>query len=176
MRGQRAVNGSVGAVARCYIGLGANLGDRLVALRSAVAELSSLGPVVGRSSVWETEAVGPPPDYLNAVVAVDLDEAIAPDTLLDALEAIEARQGRVRTLARDTPRTLDLDVLLWEGRVINSARLTVPHPRLHERLFVLEPLAEVAPEAAHPLLHRTIEGLRDDLPRGRRVRRLTEPL
>lgn len=163
-------------MARCYIGLGANLGDRLAALRSAAAELGAVGLVVARSSVWETEAVGPPPDYLNAVVALEVDDALSPDALLEALGAIEARHGRVRSGGRDAPRTLDLDLLLWDERVIDTGRLVVPHPRLHERLFVLEPLAEVAGEVAHPLLHRTISGLRDEVPRGRRVRRLGEPL
>lgn len=160
---------------RIYLGLGANLGDRLATLRAAVEELATIGAVVARSSVWLTEPVGPPPDYYNAAVAVELD-AFAPDALIDALWAIEARHGRARGRQRDAPRTLDLDVLLWDGRVLDGPRLTVPHPRLHERGFALHPLAEIAPDAIHPLLHRTIEGLRDDLPRNRRVRRLAEAL
>ncbi len=159
-----------------YIALGANLGDRLATLRAAVGELGGRWPVAARSSVWETEAIGPPPDYLNAAIAIDAPPALEPDALLDALHAIEARHGRVRDAVRNAPRTLDLDVLLWGDRVIRAARLEVPHPRMHERLFVLGPLAEIAPEVAHPILLRTIEGLRDELPRARRVRRLAEPL
>ena len=157
-----------------HIGLGANLGDRLSTLRSAVVELGALGRVVARSSVWETEAVGPPPDYFNAVVALDTD--LDAEALLDALQAIEDRHGRRRGHARDLPRTLDLDVLLVENRVIFSERLEVPHPRLHERAFVLEPLAELAPRAQHPVLFLRIATLRDELPRNRRVRRLSESL
>jgi 2-amino-4-hydroxy-6-hydroxymethyldihydropteridine diphosphokinase len=162
------------AVERVFLGLGANLGDRLATLRAAVDDLAALGRVAARSSVWETEPIGPPPDYLNAAVA--LDTALDPDALLDGLLAIEDRHGRVRVGARDAPRTLDLDVLLWEGRILDGPRLVVPHPRLAERLFALEPLAEIAAEVVHPLLHRTIEGLRDDLPKARRARRLAEPL
>jgi 2-amino-4-hydroxy-6-hydroxymethyldihydropteridine diphosphokinase len=160
-------------VERVYIGLGANLGDRLVTLRAAVGELATLGRVAARSSVWETEPIGPPPDYYNAAVALDTERS--PEALLDGLLGIETRHGRTRG-ARDAPRTLDLDILLWEDRVLATPRLTVPHPLLHERAFALEPLAEIAPEAVHPLLHRTVEGLRDDLSRSRRVRRLAESL
>jgi 2-amino-4-hydroxy-6-hydroxymethyldihydropteridine diphosphokinase len=163
------------AMERIYLGLGSNLGDRLATLRAAVADLAAVGRVAARSSVWETEPVGPPPDFLNAVVVLEVD-GIEPEALLDAIFAIEARHGRARSGVRDAPRTLDIDVLLWEGRVIHTDRLTVPHARLAERGFALHPLAEVAPDLAHPLLHRTIEGLRDELPRGRRVRRLGEPL
>ncbi|MSP60576.1 MAG: 2-amino-4-hydroxy-6-hydroxymethyldihydropteridine diphosphokinase [Myxococcales bacterium] len=161
---------------RIYLGLGGNLGDRLATLRAAVEELERLGHVVARSSVWETEPVGPPPDYLNAVVALDLAGEHRPEAILDELLAIEARHGRVRPTARDAPRSLDLDLLLWDERVITTDRLSVPHPRLHQRQFVLEPLAEVAPDLVHPLLHRTIAGLLADLPRQRRVRRRPEPL
>jgi 2-amino-4-hydroxy-6-hydroxymethyldihydropteridine diphosphokinase len=159
---------------RVHVGIGANLGDRLATLRSAVGDLAALGRLVARSSVWETEAVGPPPDYLNAVV--ELETALEPEPLLDALLAIEERHGRVRNAGRDAPRTLDLDILLWGDRVVEGPRLELPHPRLAERGFVLEPLAEVAPEAIHPLLHRTIGELRARLVPSKRARRLAEPL
>lgn len=162
------------APARVHIALGANLGDRLATLRSAVAALEALGRVVARSSVWETEAVGPPPDYYNAVVV--LETTLEPEALLDGLQAIEAAHGRRRPAARDAPRTLDLDVLLWGDAVLATERLEVPHPRLHERAFVLEPLAEIDPALVHPRIGRTVEELRMITARTRRVRRLAERL
>jgi 2-amino-4-hydroxy-6-hydroxymethyldihydropteridine diphosphokinase len=161
-------------MARVHVGLGANLGDRLATLRAALAALEDLGRVVARSSVWETEAIGPPPDYYNAVV--ELETALEPEALLDGLLSIEQRHGRVRTGVRDAPRTLDLDVLLWGDRIVDGGRLRVPHPRLADRSFVLEPLAEVAPEAIHPTRHRTVEELRAALVPSKRARRLAEPL
>jgi 2-amino-4-hydroxy-6-hydroxymethyldihydropteridine diphosphokinase len=107
---------------------------------------------------------------------VALDTALAPEALVDALLEIEARHGRVRPAPRDAPRPLDIDVLLWGERVMQTERLVVPHPRLHERAFVLEPLAEIAPRARHPLLHCSIAELRDAVGRAKRVRRLGEGL
>jgi 2-amino-4-hydroxy-6-hydroxymethyldihydropteridine diphosphokinase len=159
---------------RVYLGLGANLGDRLATLRAAVRDLSALGEVTARSSVWETEAVGPPPDYLNAALALETD--LTPDALMLELLALEARHGRLRGAARDAPRPLDLDILLWDERIVHTAIVEVPHPRLHERAFVLEPLAEIAPSLRHPLLHCSIDELRSSLPRSRRARRLSDPL
>lgn len=156
-------------MARVYIGLGSNLGDRLATLRQAVDALGALGTVILRSSVWETEAVGPPPDYLNAVVA--LDTALLPGALLDALLSIELRHGRVRSVL-NAPRTLDLDLLLYDDRQIALPSLTVPHPRLAEREFVLAPLAEIAPLLLHPVLQCSMAELRAALPKRLRVRRV----
>ena len=144
-------------MARAHIALGSNLGDRLATLRAAVVALAEIGHVVARSSAWETRAVGPPPDYLNGCVA--LETTLAPEALLAALLAIEARLGRVRDGERNQPRTLDLDLVLYEDRVVDTERLRLPHPRLAERAFVLAPLAEIAPDAIHPLLHCTIREL-----------------
>ena len=135
---------------RAYVGLGANLGaDLASSLAQATARLALLPGtrVAAASSVWRSapvEAAGP--DFLNAVVA--LDTALAPADLLDALQAIEQIHGRERPY-RNAPRTLDLDLLLYGALTLETPRLTLPHPRLGERAFVLRPLLEIAPELAH---------------------------
>ena len=146
-----------------YIGLGANLGDRAETLRGAVRRLGALGRIVAVSSLYETEPVGfrEQPSFLNAVLALESD--LAPSELLDALLAIERELGRIRTF-RNAPRTLDLDILLYDGLVLDAPGLTVPHPRLHERGFVLAPLAEIAPGLVHPVLRISIAQLLASLP------------
>ncbi|HKC78294.1 MAG TPA: 2-amino-4-hydroxy-6-hydroxymethyldihydropteridine diphosphokinase [Gaiellaceae bacterium] len=132
---------------RAYVGLGANLGDRERTLRDAVDVLGAEPgiDVVAVSSLRETEpvGVGEQPRYLNGVVA--LDTTVAARELLDVLLKIEQRFGRVRLPGERAPRTLDLDLLLYGDEHIEEPGLTVPHPRLHERRFVLEPLAELDP-------------------------------
>jgi 2-amino-4-hydroxy-6-hydroxymethyldihydropteridine diphosphokinase len=130
---------------RAYIGLGANLGDALGALQAAVERLHALGRVAGASSVYETEPVGytDQPPFTNAVVALDTE--LDPERLLAALHEIEAGMGRERTI-RWGPRTLDLDLLWYEGQQRDGPELTLPHPRAHEREFVLRPLADLAPD------------------------------
>ena len=136
------------------VGLGSNLGDRLEHLDRAVAEIRALlGVRVIAVSRWiETEPVGGPSDaprYLNG--ALILETRLRPRELLDALLSIERAHGRQRTPGtRDEPRTLDLDLLLFGDRRIREPELAVPHPRLEERAFVLEPLAEIAPEFRLP--------------------------
>jgi 2-amino-4-hydroxy-6-hydroxymethyldihydropteridine diphosphokinase len=154
-----------------YIALGANLGDRRAAIERALDALGELGRPLGRSALYETEPVGGPgPDYLNAAAA--LATTLEPEPLLDGLLAIEARAGRRRGPERNAPRPLDLDLLLVGDRVLATPRVVLPHPRMHERRFVLAPLAEIAPEAVHPLLHRSITELLAALPPGPRVRRI----
>jgi 2-amino-4-hydroxy-6-hydroxymethyldihydropteridine diphosphokinase len=132
---------------RGYLGIGSNLGDRLAYLQLAVDELArSPGiTVVAVSSVYETAPVGGPPQdaYLNAVVAVDT--ALDAKALLRACQRVEERGERVRA-ERWGPRTLDVDVLLLDDCRVDDAELTLPHPRLWERGFVLAPLRDVAPE------------------------------
>lgn len=134
-----------------YLGLGANLGDRLANLQRAVdllAEVSGLR--VARSSrVYETEPVGGPeqPEYLNAVVEVETD--LAPHDLLEACLSVETRMGRVRAEPWG-PRTIDVDVLTYGDETIDEPDLVIPHPRMHERGFVLVPLAELTADPSLP--------------------------
>jgi 2-amino-4-hydroxy-6-hydroxymethyldihydropteridine diphosphokinase len=143
-----------------FVGLGSNLGDREATLCAAVAALDRDPEieVVSRSRLFETEPVGPPQGrYLNA--AVGLRTRLAPRQLLARLLAIEREAGRRRGRQRNAPRTLDLDLLLYEDRCIDEPDLVVPHPRLQERAFVLEPLCELAPGRVHPRLRVTLAEL-----------------
>ena len=143
-----------------YLALGSNLGDRSALLEDAVAMLDrSPGiRVIQVSSVIETDPVGPAdqPKYLNAAVSVQT--VLSPEDLLERCLEIERSQGRDRSRTqRWGPRLLDIDVLLFGSLVMRTATLTVPHPRLHERQFVLEPLAEIAESVVHPRLGKTTQ-------------------
>ena len=130
---------------RAFVGLGANLGDREATIRAALAALAEEDgiEVVAISTLRETEpvGVGPQPRYVNGVA--ELNTSLLPRALLDCLLATEQRFGRVRVPGEHGPRTLDLDLLLYGDEQIDEPGLTVPHPRLQEREFVLEPLAEL---------------------------------
>jgi 2-amino-4-hydroxy-6-hydroxymethyldihydropteridine diphosphokinase len=135
---------------QAWIGLGANLGDARHAIAAALAAIDRLPHtrLARVSSLYRSAPVDAEgPDFLNAVAAVET--ALAPEALLDALQAIERSHGRERSF-RNAPRTLDLDLLAFDGLSLRSARLTLPHPRMHERAFVLLPLAEVAPDLRLP--------------------------
>ncbi len=135
---------------RVYLGLGTNLGDREGVLRAAIAALGEGGVrIVRRSSVYETEPVGrrDQPWFLNMVV--EAETAHAPERLLDLIHRIEGSMGRTREI-RWGPRTLDIDILLYGQQTIATPRLTVPHPEMASRRFVLEPLAELGPDLVLP--------------------------
>jgi 2-amino-4-hydroxy-6-hydroxymethyldihydropteridine diphosphokinase len=139
-------------VTRAYVGLGANLGDRERTLRAAADALAAEEgiEVVSISTLRETEpvGVGEQPRFLNG--AAELETTLTARELLDRLLTVEQRFGRVRIPGEHGPRTLDLDLLLYGDEVIDEPGLTVPHPRLHERRFVLEPLAELSPGLVVP--------------------------
>ena len=134
-----------------YIALGSNLADPLTQLRRARQGLAALGELGACSSLYRTVPVGGPPgqdDYLNAVVALN-PVMNDPEMLLQELLRLEAAQGRTRSVRWDA-RALDLDLLAWGDRVVGSPALTLPHPRMMVRAFVLAPLCEVAPGWHHP--------------------------
>lgn len=153
-----------------YLSLGSNVGDRAANLLSAIERLASLGTVEAVSSFYETEPVEfvAQPWFLNCVVKVDT--AKMPKQLLAGILDLERKMGRRRTQKKG-PRTIDIDILLFGNSIIETQDLTVPHPAMHERRFVLEPLVEIAPEVRHPAFKRTIRELRDALPPGQVVRK-----
>ncbi len=155
-----------------YLSLGSNIGDRAAYLHEAIERLGMLGEVVKVSSFYETEPVEFTRQawFLNCAVALQTEKL--PKQLLAAVLRIEREMGRRRTTAKG-PRLIDIDVLLFGSSVIDVPQLIVPHPAMHERRFVLEPLAEIAPEVRHPVFKRTARELLDALPRGQVVKRVT---
>ncbi len=150
------------------VALGSNLGDRAAQIAAALERLRRLPGTTVRaaSDPIETEPVGPvsQPNFLNA--AALLETGLGPRALLDALLAVERDLGRTRSPgARWGPRAIDLDLLVFGDRVIHEPGLVIPHPRLHERAFVLEPLARIAPDLMVPGVGRTVRALLDALPR-----------
>ena len=169
--------------ATVYLGLGSNLGDRLAVMQAAVAALDNHPEInidfdSGIASLYETSPVGGPaaqPAYLNSAVRVST--SLDPTALLGAVLAIEDSLGRVRK-ERWGERFIDIDLLFYGELVLNDRRLTLPHPRLHQRRFVLEPLGEIAPNLIHPVLQVTIEALaerfREEFP-AEQVALMTDP-
>jgi len=156
-----------------YLSLGSNLGDRSANLRAAIERLGEAGAIRSVSGFYETEPVElrDQPWFLNCVVVLETRDT--PRALLKKVLAIEREMGRLRMKDKG-PRSIDIDLLLFGDRVVEERGLKIPHPAMHQRRFVLEPLAEIAPEALHPLLRKTARELLADLPVGQVVR-LLEP-
>jgi 2-amino-4-hydroxy-6-hydroxymethyldihydropteridine diphosphokinase len=155
-----------------YLSLGSNVGDRAANLNAAIARLGELGAVVAVSSFYETEPVelAAQPWFLNCAVALDTEKM--PKQLLTGIFEIEQGMGRRRVQTKG-PRSIDIDILLFGSSIVDTKKLTIPHPALHERRFVLEPLAEIAPEVRHPVFKRTVREMRDALPPGQAVRKIS---
>ncbi|MGA9980968.1 MAG: 2-amino-4-hydroxy-6-hydroxymethyldihydropteridine diphosphokinase [Candidatus Sulfotelmatobacter sp.] len=154
-----------------YLSLGANVGDCARNIRDAIRRLGLLGRVASASSFYETEPVEFTDQawFLNCAVA--LETAKTPAQLMAALLTIEREMGRQRTQKKG-PRTIDIDILLFGDTVVDSPELTIPHPAMQRRRFVLEPLAEIAPGARHPVLGKAVRELLAALPAGQAVRKI----
>jgi 2-amino-4-hydroxy-6-hydroxymethyldihydropteridine diphosphokinase len=146
-----------------YLSLGSNLGDRMANLRTCIARLGSVGRVKKISSFYETEPMElrEQPWFVNCVVELETD--LSPEMLLAEIRRIETDLGRTRNVPKG-PRLIDIDILLLDSLVIKEKDLQIPHPALHQRRFVLEPLTEIAPEAPHPALSQTARELLQSLP------------
>lgn len=155
------------AMARAYLAMGSNLGKRQLALRAALARLERLPGthVVAVARFRETAPVDAPAEsgkFINSVAVIDT--TLEPEELLAAMLGIERELGRQREgAAPNGPRIVDLDLLMYEDRVVRSRELELPHPRMPARRFVLEPLAEVAPELVHPVLKKTVKEMLEEL-------------
>ncbi len=158
-----------------YLSLGSNLGDRAANLCAALAQLDVAGTVLAVSALYETQPVDAPDDapdqpwFLNCVAAIETEKT--PRELLQLALQIEAAMGRLR-LRKKGPRNIDIDVVLFGDRVVDEPGLRIPHPALEQRRFVLEPLVEIAPDARHPQLGKTVRELLAALGSGQTVRRL----
>ena len=159
-----------------YIGIGSNIGNRLSHCRQAIGEIRQFpgSAVTAVSSFYDTEPLEMPDQdwFMNAVIA--LNTGFSPLELLDRCQTIEESLGRKR-LIRYGPRTIDLDLLFYGQRVMKTDRLILPHPKLHQRRFVLTPLAEIAPDLLHPIIKKSMAELLNQVPDHHSVRRLPAP-
>jgi 2-amino-4-hydroxy-6-hydroxymethyldihydropteridine diphosphokinase len=158
-----------------YLSLGSNLGDRATNLRNALAQLDAGASLLAVSSLYETQPVGVATDapdqpwFLNCVASIQTEKT--PLELLQLALQIEAAMGRLR-MRKHGARNIDIDIVLFGNRAVDQPGLKIPHPAMHQRRFVLEPLVEIAPEALHPELGKTARELLAELASGQIVRRL----
>jgi 2-amino-4-hydroxy-6-hydroxymethyldihydropteridine diphosphokinase len=154
-----------------YLSLGSNVGDRAANLREALAHLEEAGHLLAVSAFYETQPVEVPdqPWFLNCVAAIETGKT--PRELLQLALYIEGAMGRLRMRDKG-PRKIDIDIILFGDFVVDESGLKIPHPAMHQRRFVLEPLVEIAPEARHPVLEKTMRELLAELKDGQKVRRL----
>lgn len=158
------------------IGIGSNLGDRMAHCQSAIHHLRELSStdVIKISSLFETEPIEREDQEWFINVVVEIQTHLSPEELLVSCQSIEGSLGRIRT-SRFGPRTIDLDLLFYGQQVMNTLELTIPHPRLHERHFVLIPLLEIAPDWVHPLQKASVKSLLELIQGQKAVRRLPSP-
>ena len=157
-----------------YLGIGSNIGEREIFIKKALEALDRKEGirVMRVSSFYETEPIGGPPQgaHINAAIAIETD--LEPIDLLITLKEIEKELGRKKTVVRNSPRQIDLDILLYGDQKLSEGGLTIPHPNLHERRFVLCPLNEIASMVIHPLFKKTIKELYEDLSEDKRCQRV----
>jgi 2-amino-4-hydroxy-6-hydroxymethyldihydropteridine diphosphokinase len=153
-----------------YLSLGSNVGNREANLREAIGRLAAVGRFVSLSSSYETEPVEftDQPWFLNCAAGLNTD--LTAQELMARLLQIELEMGRQRTKKKG-PRTIDIDILLFDDLILDSPEVTIPHPAMHERRFVLEPLAQIAPDVRHTLLGKTVRELLASLPAGQLVKK-----
>lgn len=155
-------------MARAWLGLGSNAGDKRENLRKALQWMETECRLPRISSLYSTEPVGYKNQdwFLNCAVEIEVEKK--PRELLSFLQSVEKRLGRTRT-QKNRPRVIDIDILFYDNRTVNERGLVIPHPRLHERMFVLAPLNEIAPDVLHPVLRKTVRNLAASLQRPEQV-------
>jgi len=148
-----------------YICVGSNLGSKLENCRQGIAELSrgEASRLVDQSPVYQTEPVDYKDQDWFVNYVVKIETVLQPLVLLDRLKSIEDAAGRTRDSVRFGPRVLDLDIVFYDDMVMDHPRLVIPHPRMHERRFVLKPVCDIDPHINHPVFHRTVQSLLEDL-------------